>query len=151
MRHAIPPVGGQVEIAPWRHREFAASGRMPLPYDWNGRLPRHVAGRLIEPIAVCADFEVALKEFNGEPDHVHLLVNYPPKVRLSELVNSLKGVSSRQTKQEFPAIATFWSVKKSHGALWPASYFAGSVGGAPISILRQYIEDQEKPPEAAAL
>jgi putative transposase len=78
-------------------------------------------------------------------------VNYPPKVRLSELVNSLKGVSSRRMKQEFPAIATFWSVKKSHGALWSASYSAGSVGGAPISILRQYIEDQEKPPGAAAL
>jgi hypothetical protein len=71
---------------------------------------------------------------------VHLLVNYPPKVRLSGLVNSLKGVSSRRMKHEFPAISTFWSIKKSHGALWSASYFAGSVRGAPISILRQYIE-----------
>jgi putative transposase len=84
-------------------------------------------------------FEVALREFNGEPDHVHLLVNDPPKVRLAELVNSLKGVSSRLVKQEIPAISTLWSVKKSHGALWSASGFAGSVGGAPISILRQYI------------
>ena len=41
--------------------------------------------------SVCADFEVDLREFNGESDHVHLLVHYPPKVRLSELVNSLKG------------------------------------------------------------
>jgi putative transposase len=80
---------------------------------------------------------MVLREFDGEPDHVHLLVNYPPKVRLCELVNSLKGVSSRLIKQEFPAISTFWSVKKSHGALWSASYFAGSVGGAPVSILRQ--------------
>jgi putative transposase len=40
---------------------------------------------------VCTDFEVIVREFNGESDHVHLLVNYPPKVRLSELVNSLKG------------------------------------------------------------
>jgi REP element-mobilizing transposase RayT len=51
--------------------------------------------------SVGADFEVILKEFNGEPDHVHLLVNSPSKVRLSELVNSLKGVSSRRMKQEF--------------------------------------------------
>jgi len=50
---------------------------------------------------VCSDFEVELKEFNGERDHVHLLVIYPPKVRLSELVNSLKGVSSRCLKAEF--------------------------------------------------
>ena len=65
---------------------------------------------------VCAEFEVELREFNGESDHVHLLVNYPPKVRLSELVNSLKGVSSRRLKQEFPAIKAFWSVRKSRCA-----------------------------------
>jgi putative transposase len=93
---------------------------------------------------------VVLKEFNAEPDHVHLLVNYPPKVRLSGLVNSLKGVSSRRMKQEFPAISTLWSIKKSHGALWSASYFARSVGGAPISILRHYIEEQNRP-QAGAL
>jgi putative transposase len=91
---------------------------------------------------VCSDFEAELKEFNGERDHVHLLVIYPPKVRLSELVNSLKGVSSRRLKVEFPAISTFWSVRKSEGALWSPSYFVGSVGGAPIEILRQYIENQ---------
>ncbi|WP_189241113.1 IS200/IS605 family transposase, partial [Planomonospora parontospora] len=43
---------------------------------------------------VCADFECELVEFNGESDHVHLLVHFPPKVALSRLVNSLKGVSS---------------------------------------------------------
>ena len=55
---------------------------------------------------VCSDFEAELKEFNGERDHMRLLVIYPPKVRLSELVNSLKGVSSRGLKVEFPAIPT---------------------------------------------
>ena len=45
--------------------------------------------------SVCADFEAQLVEFEGEDDHVHLLVNYPPKVCVSNLVNSLKGVSSR--------------------------------------------------------
>lgn len=99
--------------------------------------------------SVCGDFEAELKEFNGERDHVHLLVNYPPKVRLSDLVNSLKGVSSRLLKQEFPAISTFWSVKKSKGALWSPSYFIGSVGGAPINILRQYIEAQNRPSAGA--
>lgn len=92
--------------------------------------------------SVCADFEVELRAFNGERDHVHLLVFYPPKVRLSELVNGLKGVSSRLLKKEFPEIASFWSVRKSRGVLWTPSYFAGSVGGAPLSILKQYIEDQ---------
>src|SRR5262249_26778480 len=100
-------------------------------------------------LSVCTDFEAVLKEFNGEPDHVHLLVNYPPKVRLSELVNSLKGVSSRRMKQEFPAISTFRRVRKSKGHLWSPSYFVGSVGGAPITILRQYIEGQNRPSAGA--
>jgi putative transposase len=105
-------------------------------------LPEHLA-RLREIFAsVCADFEVELREFNGESDHVHLLVFYPPKARLSELVNSLKGVSSRRLKQEFPDINAFWSVRKSRGVLWSPSYFAGSVGGAPLSVLKAYIENQ---------
>jgi len=54
---------------------------------------------------VCADFGAQLGEFNGETDHVHLLVHYPPKVALSRLVNSLKGVSARRLRQEFPAIS----------------------------------------------
>ena len=48
---------------------------------------------------VCQDFDAELVEFNGEQDHVHLLVNYPPKVSISSLVNSLKGVSSRMIRK----------------------------------------------------
>ena len=50
--------------------------------------------------AVCIDFESELVEFEGEDDHVHLLVNYPPKVPISNLVNSLKSVSSRMIRQK---------------------------------------------------
>jgi putative transposase len=92
---------------------------------------------------VCADFEVELREFNGESDHVHFLINYPPKVRLSELINSLKGVSSRRLQQEFPAIKVFSLMRKSRGVLWTPSSFAGTVGGAPLSALKQYIEQQK--------
>ena len=92
--------------------------------------------------AVCADFETELVEFNGETHHVHLLVNFPPKVALFRLVNSLKGVSSRRMRQEFPELARhYWKARR----LWSGSYFAGSVGGAPISVLRQYIEQQNRP------
>lgn len=91
---------------------------------------------------VCIDFEAELVEFDGEDDHVHLLVNYPPKVSISSLVNSLKGVSSRMIrKKDYPEIKKkLWG-----GALWSPSYFAGSCGGAPISIIRQYIEQQRTP------
>jgi putative transposase len=91
---------------------------------------------------VCADFETELQELNGESNHVHLLVSFPPKVNLSELVNSLKGVSSRRMRQEFPDQRRHsWRANR----LWFASYFAGSVGGAPISVLRQFIEQQNLP------
>ena len=91
---------------------------------------------------VCADFEAELVEFDGEDDHVHLLVNYPPKVAVSNLVNSLKGVSSRMIrKRNYPSIRKkLWG-----GALWSPSYFAGSCGGAPIELIRQYIEQQQTP------
>ncbi len=90
---------------------------------------------------VCADFETELAEFNGGANHVHLLVNFPPKIALSRLVNSLKGVSSRRMRQEFPELARhYYRANK----LWSGSYFAGSVGGAPISVLRQYIEQQNR-------
>ena len=90
----------------------------------------------------CLDFEAELVEFDGEDDHVHLLVNYPPKVAVSNLVNSLKGVSSRLVrKKNYPSIQ-----KKLWGnALWSPSYFAGSCGGAPIAVIRQYIEQQQTP------
>ena len=91
---------------------------------------------------VCLDFEAQLVEFDGEDDHVHLLVNYPPKVALSALVNSLKGVSSRMIrKKNYPSVRRkLWG-----GALWSPSYFAASCGGAPIEIVRQYIEQQRTP------
>ncbi|MFF2807035.1 IS200/IS605 family transposase [Streptomyces sp. NPDC058000] len=92
--------------------------------------------------AVCEDFECELVEFNGENNHVHLLVNFPPKVALSKLVNSLKGVSSRRLRQEYPElIRHYWRAQR----LWSGSYFAGSVGGAPLSIVKQYIEQQNRP------
>ena len=91
---------------------------------------------------VCADFGAELAEFTGQAEHVHLLVHFPPTVAISRLVNSLKGVSSRRLRQEFPGLrAHYWRTKR----LWSGSYFAGTVGGAPISVLRQYIEQQDPP------
>jgi len=86
---------------------------------------------------VCLDFESELKEFNGEGDHVHLLINYPAKVAVSKLVNSLKGVSSRHIRaKQFTTLHKYiWM-----DSLWSGSYFASSCGGAPLDIIKQYIE-----------
>ena len=90
---------------------------------------------------VCEGFHVELAEFNGESDHVHLLVNFPPNVELSKLVNSLKGVSSRLLRKQFPELEKrYWK-----NVLWSQSYFAASCGGAPLEIIRQYVEQQKTP------
>lgn len=90
---------------------------------------------------ICNEFESELIEIDGERDHVHLLIYYPPKVAVAKLVNSLKGVSSRRLKQLHPEIKKhYWK-----NALWSPSYFSGSCGGASIDIIREYIEQQEKP------
>lgn len=117
------------------HLVFVAKYRRPIFSK------EHVASMKKIFKKVCADFEVVLTEFNGEKDHVHLLVNYPPKVAVSRLVNSLKGVSSRMLKQYHPDIKKhYWN-----GALWSPSYFAGSCGGAPLNVIRKYIEKQLTP------
>ena len=107
-----------------------------------GVLTRKALKTLLEVFTnVCGDFEAQLVEFNGEADHVHLLVNYPPKVSVSKLVNSLKGVSSRLLRKEHAEVEKRYY----RGVLWSPSYFAGSCGGAPLSVIRQYVEQQQTP------
>ena len=91
---------------------------------------------------VCKNFSAELTEFEGERGHVHLLVHYPPKVSVSKLVNSLKGVSSRLVKKNgYPTIReALWG-----DSLWSPSYFAGACGGTSLEIIRQYIEQQDAP------
>ncbi|MGW4688935.1 IS200/IS605 family transposase [Streptomyces sp. NPDC004244] len=91
---------------------------------------------------VCEDFDAELVEFNGEDDHVHLLVHYPPKVAVSGLVNSLKGVSARILRRDFTGRV---NRAITHGHFWSPSYFAASCGGAPPTVVRQYIEQQRRP------
>jgi putative transposase len=93
-------------------------------------------------LAVCAGFEAELVQMHGEDDHVHLLVNYPPKVAIARLVNSLKGVSSRILRRDRPDMARLWALRS---ALWSPSYFCGSCGGAPLEVVKRYIEQQRTP------
>jgi len=90
----------------------------------------------------CDHLGARLIEFNGESDHVHLLVSYPPALAVSTLVMHLKGMSSRVLRSTCPDLQRAFG---RHRGLWSDSYYAGSVGGAPISILRQYIEQQNRP------
>lgn len=90
---------------------------------------------------VAASMNFSILEFNGEENYVHALIEYPPKRSISQITNSLKGVSSRRYGQA--------GYKKPHKeALWSPSYFAISVGGAPIEVLKEYIKNQSRPGRA---
>jgi putative transposase len=91
---------------------------------------------------VCAKADAEIKEFNGEKDHVHLLIHYPPQVKLSTLVGSLKGASAYRLRREFAGHIRkyLWGAH-----FWSPSYFAASCGGAPLTIIKEYIENQKRP------
>jgi putative transposase len=135
------------DIRTGRHRVFALHAHLVFVTKYRHPVFTDTHLDRTEEImrAVCADFGCDLVEFNGESDHVHLLIHFPPTVALSRLVNSLKGVSCRRLRQEFPELGRhYWRAKR----LWSCSYFAGSVGGAPLSVLRAYIAQQRRPPAA---
>jgi putative transposase len=98
------------------------------------------AGALLREL--CVAWEGTLLECSGEADHLHALIDMPPKVRPSDLVNNLKTVLSRQLRKEFNSLRTAYRGK---AVLWSPSYCLVSAGGAPINILRQYVENQKRP------
>ena len=87
---------------------------------------------------VCKSFDAELKECNGGADHIHMLIQYPPTVQLSKLVNNLKSVTSRRMRGDFIDLRAAYSKP----VLWSRSYFASSCGGAPLDIIKQYIQNQ---------
>ena len=94
--------------------------------------------RLKEIIAeVCTELEVELISVEVMPDHVHLLVNIPPKLSIQTLVGFLKGRSSRILRSEFPKL------KSRLPTLWTRSYFVSSVGGISVKSVKRYIEEQK--------
>ena len=75
---------------------------------------------------------------DGEADHLHLLVEYPPKLSVSVMVNAFKGTSSRRLHQARPDIR----IRHRSNALWSPSYFAATTGGATLETVRKYVEQQ---------
>jgi len=87
--------------------------------------------------AVCDEFGSELIELEVMPEHVHLLVDCDPQFGIAKLIRYIKGRSSRLLRQEFP-----W-LKSRLPTLWTNSYFCSTVGGAPLAVIKQYIEDQK--------
>jgi putative transposase len=92
----------------------------------------------------CSQMDCELIEFNGEDDHCHLMINAHPKLAISNLVGKIKGKTSYFLRREF------WSIIKTKlwgKHFWSPSYCLVSVGGATISTVREYIENQRRPLE----
>jgi len=88
---------------------------------------------------VCRDFEAELMECNGEDDHVHLLISYPPQLALSELVKNLKETSSQLLRDWRPEVRG-----RCQDGLWAPSCFIAACGGAPLPVITRYIRCQRK-------
>ena len=131
------------EIRHGRHCVFQLHVHLVFVAKYRGKIFDADAVQRLRTIfeKVCMDFEGQLVEMNGATDHIHLLIHYPPKRAVSTLVNSLKGVSSRLLRLDRPDLERrYWK-----NVLWSPSYFAASCGGAPIEILKRYIEQQKIP------
>ncbi len=131
------------EIRTGRHCVFAIHAHLVFVTKYRKRVFTSESLDILKEVMqkVCDDFGVELAAFEGEDNHVHLLINYPPQIQLSKLVNSLKGVSSRMLRQRMPSIANRYY----KNVLWSPSYFAASCGGAPLSVIKQYVEQQDRP------
>ena len=82
---------------------------------------------------------VKVEASEGEADHIHFLLNYKPTTDLPKYIGSCKSMSSRLVKEEFDL-----TVRCRKGALWSPSYCLLTTGGAPIDVIRRYIERQGK-------
>lgn len=91
--------------------------------------------------SACEKLECELLEMDGEQDHVHLLIAYPPKLAISVMVNNLKATSSRRLR----ILNTHLRTQSKSGVLWSRSYFACSAGGATIETLKEYVNSQRAP------
>lgn len=91
---------------------------------------------------ICEKTNSKLVEFNGEKDHVHLLVDLHPDNNISAFAGSLKSASSRILRKEF---SEYLNKIYRKPVLWSGSYYVASSGGAPIERLKQYIKSQEQP------
>ena len=122
------------------HLVFVVKYRRPVISEtiWN-----HLCGGFA---SAAARLKAEIVEANHDRDHAHLVILYPPKVSVSELVGALKGNSSSVVRRICgkELIGQLWG-----SAFWSTSYFAASCGGAPIEILKQYVQTQQTKPRRA--
>lgn len=91
---------------------------------------------------ICEKWDIGLLEFGGEQDHIHLFLDFHPSAQPSKFVNNLKTVTSRLIRRDFGEHLSKFYWKP---VLWTRAYCLLSAGGAPIEVIKRYIENQEMP------
>ena len=86
---------------------------------------------------VAEETRCTIREMEGNLDHFHMLVDCDPQFGIHRFVKAVKGRSSRLLRQEFSPLRTRVPT------LWTNSYFVATVGGAPLAVIKQYIESQK--------
>lgn len=110
----------------------------------NKVLNKELSNRLEEIVnnIIVEKWNCKLMQFNCESDHMHLLFEAPPQVQLSKLINNLKTVTSRRLRKEYEEHVSKYYWKP---YFWSDSYLILSTGGAPLEVIKKYIEAQDKP------
>lgn len=113
------------------HVIFCPKYRRPVLVDGVDEKFKQIATELATEL----DFEIL--EFEVMPDHVHLLIDCDPQFGIHKVIKRIKGKTSKLLRDEFA-----W-LKTRLPSLWTNSYFVATVGGAPIEVVKQYIENQK--------
>jgi putative transposase len=123
---------------------YSLSIHLVLIAKYKGKvINAQILQRLREIFAdICQKWDCELKEFNGELDHVHLLIDINPKVQISAFANNLKTVSSRLIRKEFSEHCARFYKKP---VFWKIGYFVSSTEGASLETVKRYIQQEETP------
>lgn len=91
-------------------------------------------------LSVARDNEIVIEKIEVMPDHIHLLINFPPRKSAVDVIKALKGRSAFIFLKEHPEIrkSQYWV-----GHLWSSSYYLGSLGNMSKSVVEKYINDQK--------
>lgn len=136
--------------SPWRkssHAVYCIHLHIVLVTKYRRKvITPEILQRLEQIIAeLCHEQKNILVEFNGESDHVHLLVNLSPDNHIAEFVKIIKSTSSRLVRKEFAEHISKFYWKP---VFWSSSYFVNSSGGVSLDVLKKYIQQQDSPKSA---
>lgn len=136
--------GNQDDYRVGRHVVYSLTAHVVLVTKYRkNAITDRVRKLLIETAReVCDHYECELLEADGEHDHLHLLIGYPPKMALSKLVMLVKANTSKRVREKgWPEVTrALWGKH-----FWSPSYFVASTGGAPLEQVAGYIRDQRNP------